>query len=127
MSNGGDVQKGKATGLTKVCPYCSTHLLINATSCSYCKKKVGPANKQGIAEKPTDWKAYTICFVSWGAMLFYFWVLGWSKPMTRFFKMLAVETWFIIVKTSTAIWNLFVSSWDRVVEIWKTFINWLFS
>jgi hypothetical protein len=127
MSNGGGVKKAKATGLIKVCPYCSTHLLINATACSYCKKKVGPINKQGIAEKPTDWKAYTICIVSWVAMFSYFWVLGWSKPMTHFFKTLAIETWFIIVKTSTAIWNVFVSSWERIVEIWVTFMNWLFS
>jgi len=118
MGNGGVSKKGKSPGLTKICPYCSTHLLKNATNCSYCKKKVGPANKQGIAEKPTDWKAYTVCSLSWGALFAYFWVLGWSKPLTQFFKTLAIETWFIIVKVSFAIWNVFVTSWDRIVEIW---------
>jgi len=116
-SNGGDSKKGESSGLTKLCPYCSTHLLVSAKTCSYCKKKVGPINKQGIAEKSTDWKSYTVCFISWGALFFYFWALGWSRPMTRFFKALAIETWFIIVKISLAIWNVFVGTWHRIVEI----------
>ena len=117
MSKSGDSKKGKSSGLTKVCPYCSTHLLLQATACTYCKKKVGPVNRQGIAEKPTDWKSYTACFISWGALFSYFWMLGWSKPLTQFFKKLAIETWFIIVKISFAIWNVFVSTWDRIGEI----------
>jgi len=123
MSNGGGTKKEKFSGLTKVCPYCSTHLLLNATACSYCKKKVGPVNKQGIAEKPTDWKAYTACFLSWGALFVYFWMLGWSKPMTEFLKKLALATWFIIVKFSFAIWNVFVTSWERIVEIFSKLLN----
>jgi len=123
MSPSGDIKKEKSSSLTKVCPYCSTHLIINATECTYCKKKVGPVNKQGIAEKPTDWKAYTACFVSWFALFFYFWMLGWSKPMTKFFKKLAIETWFIIVKVSFAIWNLFVTSWDRIVEAFSRLMD----
>lgn len=123
MSNSSDSKKGKSTGLTKVCPYCSTHLLNSATACSYCKKKVGPVNKQGIAEKPTDWKAYLAFGISWGVLFVYFWILGWSKPMTAFFKKLAIETWFIIVKVSFAIWNVFVTSWDRIVEIWSRLID----
>ena len=123
MSNGVGGKKGGTSRLTKVCPYCSTHLLLNATACTYCKKKVGPANKQGIAEKPTDWKAYTVCFLSWGAMFVYFWILGWSKPMTEFFKKLGIATWFIIVKFSFAIWNVFVTTWDRIVEILTNLSN----
>ncbi len=123
MGNSDDGKKGKSTGLTKVCPYCSTHLLMSAAECTYCKKKVGPVNRQGIAEKPTDWKAYTACFLSWGAMFAYFWMLGWSKPMTGFFKKLAIETWFIIVKISFSIWNVFVSTWDRIGEILSNLLN----
>jgi hypothetical protein len=123
MSNSVDGKTGRSSGLTKVCPYCSTHLLLQATACSYCKKKVGPVNKQGIAQKPTDWKAYTVCFLTWGALFGYFWILGWSKPMTHFFKKLAIATWFIIVKVSLAIWNVFVTSWDRIVEIWTQLID----
>jgi len=123
MSNGVDGKKRRPSRLTKVCPYCSTHLLLNATACSYCKKKVGPANRQGIAEKPTDWKAYTVCFLSWGVMFVYFWILGWSKPMTAFFKKLAIATWFIIVKISFAIWNVFVTSWERIVDIFTRLID----
>jgi len=72
--------KEKPSFPTKKCPYCSTHLATNALSCSYCKKKVGPVNKHGIAEKPTDWKAYTACFVSWGALFAYFWVTVQFQP-----------------------------------------------
>jgi len=123
MSKSGDSKKGKSTGLIKVCPYCSTHLLISATACSYCKKKVGPINRQGIAEKPTDWKAYTACFLTWGALFVYFWILGWSKPMTQFFKNLAIQTWLLIVKISFAIWNVFVTSWDRIVDIFSRLLD----
>lgn len=123
MSEIGDSKKEKSSSLIKVCPYCSTPLLVSATACSYCKKKVGPMNKQGIAEKPTDWKAYTACFLSWGALFVYFWMLGWSKPMTEFFKKLAVEIWFIIIKISFAIWNVFVGTWDRIVEIFSMLID----
>ena len=127
MSPSGDIKKERSSSLTKVCPYCSTHLIINATECSYCKKKVGPRNKQGVAEKPTDWKAYTACFVSWFALFVYFWILGWSKPMTQFFKKLAIETWFIIVKVSFAIWNVLVTSWDKIVEAWSRLMDLLFN
>ncbi|MDF1592232.1 MAG: hypothetical protein P1P89_12000 [Desulfobacterales bacterium] len=123
MSNSDDRKKEKSSGLTKVCPYCSTHLLLQATACTYCTKKVGPVNRQGIAEKPTDWKAYTACFLSWGALFIYFWILGWSKPMTAFFKQLAFQTWFIIVKISFSIWNVFVSTWDRIGEILTNLLN----
>jgi len=120
-----NVASRKSSQLTKVCPYCSTHLLAKDVVCSYCKKKVGPANRQGIAQKPTDWKAYTACIVAWGGLFFYFWVLGWSEPMTRFLKMAAVETWFVIVKISFAIWGVFVFTWDRIADIWMHFMNWL--
>jgi len=117
MNDSDDSKNKKSSKLSKVCPYCSTHLLMNATACSYCKKKVGPVNKQGVAEKPTDLKAYMACLLSWGALFSYFWMLGWSKPLTQFFKKIAIETWFIIVKISFAIWNVFVSTWDRIGEI----------
>ena len=123
MSPSPDVKKERSTALTKVCPYCSTHLIINATECSYCKKKVGPVNKQGIAEKPADWKAYTACLLSWGALFAYFWMLGWSKPMTQFFKKLAVETWFIIVKISFAIWAVFVTTWNTILDIFNKLLQ----
>lgn len=123
MSNNGDTKKEKSSGLTKVCPYCSTHLLVSATTCEYCKKKVGPVNKQGVAEKPTDWKAYTVCSIIWFALFVYFWMLGWSKPMTQFFKKLAIESWFIIIKISFAILGVFVGTWNRIVEIFTVLID----
>jgi len=45
---------------TKKCWECFTHLPLNAAVCNVCKKKVGKVNRYGIAEKPTDWKAYII-------------------------------------------------------------------
>jgi hypothetical protein len=49
---------------TKKCYECFTHLPLNATVCNVCKKKVGKVNRFGLAEKPTDWKAYTIAGVA---------------------------------------------------------------
>jgi len=110
---------------TKKCPYCSTHLIPSAQVCTYCKKKVGPMNKHGIADKPTNWKAYTACFMTWGGLFFYFWVLGWSDPMLRFFKQLLHYTKIYSVKIAFAIWGVFVATWDRIVEILSHFSNWL--
>jgi hypothetical protein len=49
---------------TKKCWECFTHLPLNATVCNVCKKKVGKVNRYGIAQKPTDWKAYTIAGIA---------------------------------------------------------------
>ena len=76
MSKSTDSKKKKSSALLKTCPYCSTHLLVDATECSECKKKVGPMNKHGITEKPTDWRAIASCVITWGALFFYIWVLG---------------------------------------------------
>lgn len=37
------------------------------------KKKVGNVNKHGIAKKPFDWLAYTICLIAWMGFGFYIW------------------------------------------------------
>ena len=49
---------------TKKCYDCFAHLPLNATVCNVCKKKVGKVNRHGIAEKPTDWKAYAIAAIA---------------------------------------------------------------
>lgn len=49
----------KSGEMVKKCPFCSATLKTTDTECHACKRKVGPANDQGIAEKPFDWVAYT--------------------------------------------------------------------
>jgi hypothetical protein len=61
--------------LTKKCPYCSVVLGINDTICFSCRRKVGKINEHGLAEKPFDWLAYLLCFLSIGAFVYFIW---WS-------------------------------------------------
>ena len=58
---------------TKKCYECFTHLALNATVCNVCKKKVGKVNRHGIAEKPTDWKAYIIAGIAMFLLIGFFW------------------------------------------------------
>jgi len=117
--------KEKPSHSTKKCPYCSTHLILNAPACTYCKKKVGPVDKHGIAQKPIDWKAYTACILSWSALFFYFWVLGWSDPMLRFFKQFWVFLRVYSVKILLAFWGIIIGTWNRIMEILMKFNDWI--
>ena len=58
---------------TKKCYECFTHLPLDAEVCPSCKKKVGKANKIGVAEKPTDWKGYFICLLIWIGLGIFIW------------------------------------------------------
>ncbi len=58
---------------TKKCYECFTHLPLNATVCNVCKKKVGRVNRHGIAEKPTDWKAYIISGIAFLFLIAFIW------------------------------------------------------
>ncbi len=58
---------------TKKCPYCSVVLKIDDEFCFSCKRKVGKINKHGIAEKPFDWKGYSMAVISALAFVFYIW------------------------------------------------------
>ena len=58
---------------TKKCYECFTHLPLNATVCNVCKKKVGKVNRHGIAEKPTDWKAYAVAAIALSFLIAFFW------------------------------------------------------
>lgn len=57
----------------KKCPYCFSMLKLNAEKCDRCKNRVGKITKTGFAEKPTNWKAYTISLFAWAAFAFYVW------------------------------------------------------
>lgn len=58
---------------TKKCPYCSVVLGADDTICFSCRAKVGKANEHGIAEKPFDWMAYTLCILSIFAFAYFMW------------------------------------------------------
>lgn len=58
---------------SKRCPYCFTHLRLDATHCIDCKKKVGKKDKFGLAQKPMNWRAYLAALL-WIVMLgIYIW------------------------------------------------------
>jgi len=57
----------------KRCPYCSANLKGTDTKCHSCNRKVGPGNEQGIAEKPFDWKGYTMSVAAFIAFIYFMW------------------------------------------------------
>lgn len=64
--------KKKAFDL-KRCPYCSVEIPLDLRLCPNCKRKVGRVDRLGRAREPVDWKAYTICVVSWLLFGFFVW------------------------------------------------------
>jgi len=64
---------------TKKCPYCHAILKAADTKCFGCKNKVGPADKYGIAEKPTDWMSYIIALVCCGGFAYFAYWLFFLK------------------------------------------------
>ena len=61
------------TFTVKKCPYCYTHLAVNATRCDMCRKRVGPVESSGWAKKTVDLKAYVTAGVAVTVFLVYFW------------------------------------------------------
>lgn len=59
--------------LSKKCPYCSTSLPHDATLCFSCKRKVGPSNRHGVAQKPFDWVGYGSAIFAIGAFGVFLW------------------------------------------------------
>jgi len=66
-------QKSKTAYNTKKCPECFTHLPLNAKKCTVCNTLVSDVNRHGMAKRPIDWRAYTICFLSWLVLGLYIW------------------------------------------------------
>lgn len=63
----------------KRCPYCFTHLRLDATHCIDCKKKVGKIDKFGLAKKPFNYKAY-LASLLWIIMLgIYIWKVFFGR------------------------------------------------
>ena len=57
----------------KKCPYCFAMMELKAQRCDRCKKRVGSVNRTGFADKPVNWKAYTVSFLAWAAFAYYIW------------------------------------------------------
>ena len=65
-------QSGKSPGFSvKRCPYCSTYLGLAAIKCDDCGRRVGPADANGIAKKPVDWKAYITAVIMVGVFIYF--------------------------------------------------------
>jgi ribosomal protein L40E len=58
---------------TKKCPECYAYLPGEAVRCNVCGTRVGKRGKTGMAIKPINWKAYTICLFAWVAFGLYVW------------------------------------------------------
>ncbi len=71
----GKVRKGEEAFKfsTKKCYECFTHLPLHATECHACKKKVGKVDRNGIADKPTDYKSYAVFALAFAALLVFLW------------------------------------------------------
>lgn len=64
---------GTQTYTSKKCPHCHVYLNLEDKRCFSCKKRIGKADKNGIAKKSFDWLAYVICILSWSVFIFYIW------------------------------------------------------
>lgn len=64
----------------KRCPYCYTHLRLDATHCLECRKKVGKVDDVGLAKKPFNIKAY-LAAVLW---IILFAIYIWKIFIERF-------------------------------------------
>jgi hypothetical protein len=66
-------QQGQRGFELKRCPYCYVDLPLDVRICPACKQKVGKVDRLGRAKEPIDWKAYSICIVSWIFFVFFVW------------------------------------------------------
>lgn len=58
---------------TKKCPWCFTHLALDAVRCDACHKRVGEVDKLGFAKKPVDWAGYFVAAVAIAGFCLFIW------------------------------------------------------
>jgi hypothetical protein len=58
---------------SKKCYECLSELTLETRVCFSCGQKVGPADKNGIAKRPIDWKAYTVALLACLGFCYYMW------------------------------------------------------
>ncbi len=73
MSKPGPDKNDNPAHATKKCPYCYTHLSLDAKICFSCKRKVGKVEKHGMAKIPVDWISYIVCLIAWLGFFLYIW------------------------------------------------------
>ena len=61
------------TFTVKKCPYCYSHLAVNANQCDRCGYRWGPEESKEWAKKTVDWKSYIIAIGAAALFLGYFW------------------------------------------------------
>ena len=62
-----------APSATKRCPECAVHLSIDATRCTDCGKRVGPVDKNGVARKAINYRAYAEMIIAFAALGLFVW------------------------------------------------------
>ena len=68
------IDSGNPTGyISKKCPECMEYMSLNAGVCPSCKTPVGKINKNGMASRKTDWKAYATAIAAWIVFIVYIW------------------------------------------------------
>ena len=61
--------------ITKKCPECFQHVPLDEEACPSCKAPLGKVQVHGLADRPINWKAYTICILAWLVLIVY---LKWA-------------------------------------------------
>jgi hypothetical protein len=69
----GAVKNPKKVYTYKKCYDCLKELTLDAKVCFSCGNKVGPVDKNGIAKRPIDWKAYAVAFLAGLGFCYYMW------------------------------------------------------
>ena len=68
------MDSGNTAGyVSKKCPECMEYMSLNVDVCPSCKLPVGKINKNGMAARKTDWKAYSAAIGAWTFFFFYIW------------------------------------------------------
>ena len=68
-----DQEKGEKKFSTKKCYECFEHMKLDAIECPFCKSRVGPVDRDGIAKKPVDWISYVVFLVALAALALFVW------------------------------------------------------
>ena len=76
-----EIGRGQAYFTYKRCPYCYTHLKLNAEHCMECRKKVGEVDKLGLARKPFNYKAYFAAALWVILLAIYFWKIIFNNAV----------------------------------------------
>ena len=63
----------KHTFAYKKCYECLNEIQLDARVCFSCGQKLGPVDKNGIAKRPIDWRAYGVALLAVLCFGYYMW------------------------------------------------------